>query len=227
MVRALSLADKMIEEFEDSQEGGFFMTGKSAEKLIARIKVFTDDSGPSANAVAALSLLRLSHLTGRAGYRESAVRTLKASDIEKFPEAHSGLLAALDFLNASTLEVVFTGDKDDAIFEQMNAWVYQDYRPDKIVLWNENDATCELLPLAEGKRSNAGRASAYVCQQGTCHPPVESKDALDRILEPPQEIRLNIFDKEKHADKIRVSEEANFLNAMSEIFKHSGLGGSK
>jgi uncharacterized protein YyaL (SSP411 family) len=225
--RAKALAGKMIEEFEDSEEGGFFMTGKSAEKLIARIKIFADDSGPSANAVAALSLLRLSHLTGKAGFREAAERTLKASEMEKSPEAHTGLLAALDFFNSSVTEVVFAGEKEDAIFEEMNAWVYQDYRPNKVVLCNESDATSELLPLAGGKRSAAGRATAYVCQQGTCHPPVESRDALDRILEPPQEIRLNIFDKEKHADEIRASEEANFLNAMSEIFKHSGLGGGK
>ena len=147
--------------------------------------------------------------------------------MEKFPEAHTGLLAALDFFNSSVTEVVFAGEKEDAIFEEMNTWVYQDYRPNKVVLWNESGATSELLPLARGKRSTAGRATAYVCQQGTCHPPVESRDALDRILEPPQEIRLNIFDKEKHADEIRASEEANFLNAMSEIFKHSGLGGGK
>jgi len=50
---------------------------------------------------------------------------------------------------------------------------------------------------------------------------------LTNILERPQEIRLNIFDLDKRAAEIQTKEQDKFLDAMGEIFKHSGLGGKK
>ncbi|MDG2296923.1 MAG: thioredoxin domain-containing protein, partial [Gammaproteobacteria bacterium] len=61
--RANHLADKMIEEFYDIDEGGFFMTGLSAEILIARLKNPSDEAIPSANAVAILNILKLGQLS--------------------------------------------------------------------------------------------------------------------------------------------------------------------
>jgi hypothetical protein len=40
----------------------------------------------------------------------------------------------------------------------------------------------------------------------------------------PPEIRLNIFNEDKKIKDMQSQEQANFLNAMSDIFKYSGLG---
>ena len=61
----LAIANKMIEEFWDGQEGGFFYTGKSHEALIVRSKDYFDNATPSGNSVAAEVLLR-----GRGGRDE-------------------------------------------------------------------------------------------------------------------------------------------------------------
>jgi len=58
-------------------------------------------------------------------------------------------------------------------------------------------------------------------------PPVHSGKALTNILERPKEIRLNIFYLDKRAAEIQTKEQDKFLDAMGEIFKHSGLGGRK
>ena len=223
--RAITVADRMIEEFWDEEGSGFFMTGKSHEKLVLRIKNPADEAIPSANAVAVRSLIHLGHLTGKEEYFTRAEKTVEAFQpaMEKSPEAFSGLLSAVDLLRSSPTEIVFSGPKDYPSFEKMIAAVQQDYRPNRILIWNENDRTGDLLPLAEGKSPLKGEPTVYVCHKQTCHPPVQTVEALVKLLGRPPEIRLNIFDEEKKVAEIKTRENTQFLDAMSEIFKHSGL----
>ena len=69
---AVTLGDKMIEQFWDEDAGGFFFTGKDHEQLIVRSKEFMDNATPSGNSIAALSLLRLALLTSNEDYRRRA-----------------------------------------------------------------------------------------------------------------------------------------------------------
>jgi len=225
--KAKQVANKMIEEFWDGENGGFFITGKSQAQLIAQLKNPADEAIPSANAIAVLSLVTLAHLTGNDEYREKAGEALKTFQplMEKSPPAFTGLLSALDAYLASPAEVIFTGPQDHPAFKEMQAVVQEDYRPNKILLWSENETTQNELPLTKGKTAVKGEPTVYLCQKQTCHPPVHSGKALTNILERPQEIRLNIFDLDKHAKEVQTKEQDKFLDAMGEIFKHSGLGG--
>ena len=227
--KARQVAKKMIEEFWDEDNGGFYITGESQEPLITRLKNPADEAIPSANAIAVLSLVTLGHLTGDEEYRGKAGEALKVfqPQMEKSPAAFTGCLSALDSYLSSPTGVIFSGPKDDPAFEEMRAAIQEDYRPDKILLWSENEKTQKELPLTKGKAAIKGEPTVYLCQRQTCHPPVHSGKALTNILERPQEIRLNIFDLEKHAAKVQANEQDKFLDAMGEIFKHSGLGGKK
>jgi uncharacterized protein YyaL (SSP411 family) len=223
--RAKQLADCLLADFYDDREGGFFMTGSSHEKLVARLKIVADEAIPSANAIAAQSLLKLASLTGYADYAnkgESVIRAFSAK-MERSPAAYTGLLSALDWQCQSPLEVVLAGPLDQPESEKLQHTVYQDYRPNKVVLWSGEPDVQEKLPLAEGRSAVKGEPTAYVCQKQTCHPPVQSADALDRLLERPPEIRLNLFDRDKKLDEIRQQQEGNFLNVMGDIFKQTGL----
>ena len=73
---ARALADVLLEQFEDRQEGGFFFTSHDHEKLIHRPKPSHDNAMPSGNGIAAFALQRLGHLLGEARYLEAAERTL-------------------------------------------------------------------------------------------------------------------------------------------------------
>jgi len=223
--RANQLADKMICEFYDEKDGGFFMSGLSSEVLIARLKNPADEAVPSANAIATLSLLKLGHLSGNKSYIDIGASSVNAfkQRIDKNPAAHTGILAAADFMICSLTEVIFTGNLEDSSFEDMRDSLHQDYRPNKVIAWNKNDQASRLIPITEGKSAIDGAPAVYVCQQETCHPPVNSGKALANLLKPPPEIRLNIFDYDKQIKDAETEEQGKFLGVMDQIFKHSGL----
>ena len=62
IARAKELANSMIDEFWDEGEGGFFLSGRSGEQLISKLKNPADEALPSANAIAAQALLKLGRL---------------------------------------------------------------------------------------------------------------------------------------------------------------------
>ncbi|MDG3004224.1 thioredoxin domain-containing protein [Paludisphaera mucosa] len=95
--QARTLADRMIADFGDDAEGGFFFTADDHETLLARSKGPLDDALPSANAVAALDLLALHRATGEARYLDLAGRTLDAfsSFLTQDPASMPTMLTAL------------------------------------------------------------------------------------------------------------------------------------
>jgi uncharacterized protein YyaL (SSP411 family) len=223
--RANHLADKMIEEFYDNEEGGFFMTGLSSEMLIARLKNPSDEAIPSANAVAILSILKLGQLSGNKRYLDVGKKSVYAfkARINKNPAGHTGILAAADFMECSPTEVIFTGESEHPAFDDMRDALHQDYRPNKIIAWSQNKKSSSLIPVSSGKLTEDGNPSVYICQQETCHPPVKSGKALINLIKPPPEIRLNIFNYDKLIDDVGKAEQGKFLGVMDQIFKQSGL----
>jgi uncharacterized protein len=221
ITKANLLADAMIEEFWDKEEGGFFLSGKSGEQLVSKLKNPADEAMPSANAIASMALLKLGRLTGNKIYTEKSEETVKTFQafIEDSPAAFTGLLSTLSAFSLSTTEAIFAGSKESAEFDEMWKVLHADYRPNKVIIWNENGES--KLPLAEGKTSS--ESTVYLCQKGTCHPPVNTSKGLDRLLERPQEIRLNIFDENKKNVQILGDEQNKFLNAMGQIFQQSGV----
>jgi uncharacterized protein YyaL (SSP411 family) len=106
---AAELADRLLEDFADKERGGFFFTSSGHEQLIHRSRTFGDDSMPSGNGAAALSLARLGYLLGETRYLNAAERTLMAGNdsMRDFPHGHASLIAALDeYLNAPEIIVI-------------------------------------------------------------------------------------------------------------------------
>ena len=75
--QARALTDRMIADFADPQEGGFFFTAGDHERLLARPKDRFDGALPGGNSVAVLDLLALSRATGETSYLEPARKTLE------------------------------------------------------------------------------------------------------------------------------------------------------
>ncbi|MBC8288650.1 MAG: thioredoxin domain-containing protein, partial [Nitrospinae bacterium] len=224
-VRARALAAALSAEFWDEGEGGFFLAGRSGESLISPLKNPADEALPSANAVAAQALLKLGRLTGEESYIRKTEETLSAFQamMERSPAGFTGLLAAASALDLPPVEVVFAGPRDHASFGEMQKVLHSDYRPNKVVLWKEDESTGDLLPLAKGKVAEKGEPTVYLCQYTTCHAPVQTGKALNKLLERPQEIRLNIFDEDKKNAQIMEQEQANFMGVMGNIFQQIGI----
>ena len=222
--RSTALADAMIARLWDEKSGGFFISDNDA--LVARLKNPEDEAIPSGNAVAAMSLSRLGHLTGKPIYTEKGKATVQAfrDEIEHRPTAFCGLLAALNFQESSQLEIVLAGEPGDPVYKEMLEVITKDYRPQKIVARYQGEESVRWVPWLAGRKEIAGQPTVYVCKDQTCHPPVHSAEALDNLLGPPPRIQINIFDEEKKIKDMQSREQDQFLNAMSSIFKYSGLG---
>ncbi|WP_290641751.1 thioredoxin domain-containing protein [Aquabacterium sp.] len=90
------LADTLLGRFEDSQDGGFFMTPHDAPDLFFRLKPGIDTATPSGNGTAALVLIRLNKLAPQQRYLMSAARCVQAfaAAARQDPASHTRLLEA-------------------------------------------------------------------------------------------------------------------------------------
>jgi hypothetical protein len=78
LAQARELTDRMIADFADTKEGGFFYTAGDHESLLARPKDPYDNALPSGNSVAIRNLVALARATGDQRYLDLAGQALDA-----------------------------------------------------------------------------------------------------------------------------------------------------
>jgi uncharacterized protein YyaL (SSP411 family) len=184
---SIALTEAFGAEFWDAEDGGFFYTGASGEKLIVRHKDFFDNATPSGNSVATELLLRLSILAERDDYRHKAVTVFRLvrDATERYPSAFGRLLSALDFHLAAPKEIVIVGDADDPATHALANEVWSRYLPNKVVAQTSGDAgdAAEFVSLLHERKMIGGRATAYVCENYACLRPVNEPTELAAQLE--------------------------------------------
>jgi len=175
---ARSLADALLERFEDADAGGFYLTARDHEPLIQRPRSWTDDALPAGNGIAAQALNRLGHWLGEPRYLNAAERTLKAAaeSIEQAPAAHCTLLDALDEQLEAPALVVIRGDR--ATRQALRDVAEGGFAPGRLVLTPGDRETAGAAPT-EG-------SGAWVCRGRTCLPRAATAAELkDRLSESP------------------------------------------
>jgi uncharacterized protein len=179
---ARTLSEKMIEEFWDAEEGGFFYTGKSHEELIVRSKDYLDNATPSGNSVAAEVLLHLAALTANEDYARKAVTIFRLlrDPLKRYASAFGRLLGALDFYLSTPKEIAIIGVREAQETKELLREIWTRYLPNKIVAQASGDDTraAEIVPLLLDRSMIEGRATAYVCEHYTCQQPVTSPAEL-------------------------------------------------
>lgn len=184
---AVSIVERMTDEFWDEEQGGFYYTGRSHEELIVRSKDYFDNATPSGNSVAADLLLRLGVLTGLEGYTRKAVTIfrLMRDSVARYPSAFGRLLCALDFHLASPKEIALIGPADSTETQALVRAVWNRYLPNKVVALSTgpSDRASELVPLLRERTALDGRATAYVCEHYACQRPVCTPEELTAQLE--------------------------------------------
>ena len=178
---AIKLTDKMIEQFWDDQDGGFFFTGKSHEDLIVRSKDFLDNATPSGNSVAAFALQKLAVLTGSEQYKRYATTILRllADQIRRYPSAFSWALCALDFYLDNPKEIVIIGPAQSRDFANFFRSAWRRYLPNRVICCCAGDCADaqDLIPLLK-ERASATEVIGYVCEGYTCKSPAKSPAEL-------------------------------------------------
>jgi hypothetical protein len=172
---ACTLADQLLERFEDRDVGGFFLTAHDDEPLIHRPKPAADGATPSGNGIAARALLRLGCLVGDPRYLEAADRTLRAfaRTIERLPPAHGALLDALEEHLAPGPVVILRGRPED--LAACRDVCRRGYHPRRACFLIPPDAD---LPEALAHKRPLGARTAYVCAGTRCSPPISTPEAL-------------------------------------------------
>lgn len=184
---AYSLAEIMIKQFWDDEEGGFFFTSSDHEKLITRTKDWYDNATPGGNSVAAHVLLRLALLTGDDSFRSKTeqILSLLKTAMMRSPNAFGHLLCALDFYLASPYEVAIIGFPEYEDTRLMLDAVFKRYLPNKVVaLANPGDSkSAAVIKLLEGRSQIEGKATAFVCRNFYCEAPVTDQLSLRKQLD--------------------------------------------
>ncbi len=174
------LTETMRVQFEDP-EGGFFSTRDGQPDVILRQKPVFDHSLPSANALAALALLRTGHHLHRQEFLESAEKTLiaLAPMIAQAPRSSLGLLQGLELAIQGPVEIVINGNKDDPRTKQLVETVWRSHIPRRLIVVAHDAASRSRHP---DRISIDGIPTAYVCMNRACMAPVTTPEALQTLL---------------------------------------------
>ncbi len=178
---ALTLADVLLDRFEDRAAGGFYFTTDDHEPLIQRPKPAHDDALPAGNGIAAQALLKLGHLTGRTAYLDAAERALRWAwpMLQHLPSACNTVLAALEEFLDPGETIVLRGS--GAALEEWRERGAGPCAPHRLTLAIPVDATVPPGLLAE-RRAGTAPVTAYVCAGTECQSPITALDELERAL---------------------------------------------
>jgi uncharacterized protein len=186
---AVSLADRLIERFEDRERGGFFTTAEADEQLPVRRKDLEDSPIPSGNSAAALALLRLALLSGEGKYERHALGVLRLLFplASRHPLAFGHLLRAADFYVSPIREVAIVGPEPEAA--PLLRVVRDEFHPHVVLAAASapvspatDDEALDGVPLLEGRGLVDGHAAAYVCERFVCQAPVTTPQELAAAL---------------------------------------------
>lgn len=167
----------------DDAHGGYFYTADDAPALIARSRFAGDNPLPNANGVMIEVLTRLYHRTGDPIYRVRAHALAEAfsGELQRnfFPLA--SYVNGVDFLvNGRALVIV--GETDDAGTAALIAAAFAAGAPDLTVT---RIGPADTLPAdhpAHGKTMQAGKATAYLCEDTRCSAPITDRQILAAAL---------------------------------------------
>jgi uncharacterized protein len=166
------LAMLAVDLFGDPADGGFFLTPRDGEELVARKKDFDDHPTPSGNSMLAYVLLHLSRLWGDQELERQAVGVFRfvAPLLPRAPSAFGHALNALDLYFSPPHEIAIVGPPDSEVARAALA----SFDPNAVVAFGPSDE----VPLLAGKDLVDGRPAVYVCEGFACQAPVTEARAL-------------------------------------------------
>jgi len=168
---AASLADAMLERFEDRERGGFFFTSHDHEQLVQRPKPYEDEALPAANGVAARVLLRLGALLGEPRYLQAAERTLAVCwpRLREAPQAYATLLLALhEQLRPAPLTILRGPEAE------LRRWqrACRGHTPGPVFCIPPAAGPLPAAIAGKAVPENAGEVAAYLCVGTSCRAPL-------------------------------------------------------
>ncbi|MBQ8662695.1 MAG: thioredoxin domain-containing protein [Eubacterium sp.] len=159
--KAIQFCDKVVADFQDEKQGGFFLYGKDNEQLIFRPKETYDGAVFSGNSAMAYNLVQLYYLTEQDKYGKLAEKQLQfmAKEAHRYPAGYAMFLVALsDYLDPPKKMTVVVKDKEELPDMPCRIGL------STIVRVLENPTSQYLL--------KNDKTTFYVCKGRACQPPV-------------------------------------------------------
>jgi len=183
LTQARLLTDYANSHFS-AENGGYYTTSDTHEKLYQRLRDDADQSIPAATGVMLMNNLRLYAFTGEDSYQIRAEKILKgyARAMIDNPYGYASYLNAFDFYRTRPFEIVLFRPKNstEIPFAQI---VFGRYEPDKVVMLAEDGRPSRLAPeIITGRHTREGKPTAFVCRDHVCSLPVTDSRALLQLL---------------------------------------------
>lgn len=184
LYESLALAERILQDFEDTVNGGFFTTASDHESLIIRGREGADGATPSGNAVAAWVLARLSYHFDREDFRDAATNAIRAygQQIRQIPRGFPKSLMTVDLLLRGPVELALVGAQEDPTFQDFREKINACFIPYRILAHNQKDHPEPTHPLLKGKTPVKGQAALYLCKNFTCQAPLTDPNAVEEAL---------------------------------------------
>ncbi|MBH0201182.1 MAG: DUF255 domain-containing protein [Nitrospira sp.] len=181
---AARLAEYVISDFMDHELGGFFTTATHHESLILRHRDGMDGATPSANAVAASALARLSFHFDRDDWRRAAIAAIRAygRQLTRYPRAFAKSLAVVDFLTEGPVELALVGHESQDDLHALREAVAHCYLPNRIVA-TSSPGHPSSLPLLQDRQAVSGKPTLYICRNYTCRQPITDPRSVAEALQ--------------------------------------------
>ncbi len=184
------LQDRLLSDFWDEENGGFFMTSPQHEELLAREKPYYDGAEPSGNSLAAWNLFRLEAFTHDSRYGVFAKKTLECFGQLLDLSGHAAplMLNCLDYSLDQVKEILILEPQKDSNGNELIEKVRQMYIPNRVFVITKEEKQKEIqkmLPWVISRACVSGKATAYVCVNQTCELPTTDpkifNDQLNRV----------------------------------------------
>ena len=164
------LARLAVDLFGDEERGGFYLSPKDGEQLVARKKDLEDQPTPSGNSMLASVLLKLARIYGDEELERQAVGVFRLlhGAMARVPLAFGHALTALDLHFSAPRELALVGPVDSPVARA----ALEPFQPNTVVAVGPSEA----VPLLAGKGLVDGAPAVYVCERFACQAPVTSPE---------------------------------------------------
>ena len=187
LVDARELTELAIDLFEDSEQGGFFLTAKDGEPLLTRPKEIYDGAIPSGNSIMAMNLARLGNMTGDQKFLDCLDHAFSAFSgfLQSNPSGAENFLHSLAFILHPPLEIVITGNAEDPLTQSFLREMGSSFLPFKSVLFlPSGKKNGELLRFSPHLKafSFTEEPTFFLCRDFACEHPRTQLDEVKKML---------------------------------------------
>lgn len=169
--------------FWDTKNHGYFYSKADAVNVIVRLKDDHDGAEPCGNSVAAANLLLLSEYFDDDSYKSTATKLFKFfSGTDPFGYALPEMMSSLLLFDSGLTNITVVGPDTIETTKLIDA-ARDFYVPGLVIIHSVPGNETQLTKQSAAQYQMVDdRATAYLCHNGTCEPPITSAEKLTESL---------------------------------------------